>query len=135
MYTQLTPALVRETPTIRFLRPEDLCLLGNGDRLELEYLHKSFCSRERTHELFREVSLFFHLPNRDLCANLSRPQSSQPEHHLLPLLLRRLRALCFSRFPSATPMLSSSYSSISPPSSRRRLMSSLVYHQIHWWQD
>jgi hypothetical protein len=58
------------------------------------------------HQLFREVSLFFPLPNRDLCANLSRPQitlCSQPEHHLFPLLLRRLRALPFPAFPPRHP--------------------------------
>jgi Guanine nucleotide exchange factor in Golgi transport N-terminal len=80
--------------------------LGNGERPELKCLHKSFCSLliesvlTNYHQLFREVSLFFPLPNRDLCANSSNrsyvhsqnttssPYSEDSEPSPFPLFLR-----------------------------------------------
>jgi hypothetical protein len=75
------------------------------------------------------------LPIRDLYANLSCPQITLMFTVFRALVLIKIPPLPpapqntpspLSRFPSATPVLSSSYSSNSPPSSRRRVKSSFV---------
>ena len=124
---------------------EDLCLLGNGERpqfLQLEFLHKTFALEliesvlTNYHELFRKVRLLPLTHPNSVCQHSSSNHShvhSIPNSYscynttFSPCYSRRSPNVLRSRSPSAAPVLSSSCSSNSPPSSRLRPKSSSRY--------